>query len=71
MIVDEPQPLTSVDIISNATVGTAPATFDLEANVTGGVEPYSYRCNFGDGSSESNSQTTAHTFNRTSTIMYD
>ena len=50
IIVDEPPPLTSVDIISNATESIAPATFEFEANVTGGIEPYTYRWNFGDGS---------------------
>ncbi|MFL6309115.1 MAG: PKD domain-containing protein [Nitrososphaera sp.] len=58
-------PLGSADIISNATVGTAPATFDFEANVTGGVEPYTYRWNFGDGSTESNTRSVTHTFNQT------
>ncbi|MFL6422587.1 MAG: PKD domain-containing protein, partial [Nitrososphaeraceae archaeon] len=37
IIVDEPPPLRSVDIISNATAGIAPATFEFEANVTGGM----------------------------------
>jgi PKD repeat protein len=58
-------PLQSVNIISNATVGIAPATFGFKANVTGGVEPYAYRWNFGDGSKESNKQTVTHTFNQT------
>ncbi|MFL6480145.1 MAG: PKD domain-containing protein, partial [Nitrososphaera sp.] len=63
IIVDEPPPLTAVDIISNATVGTAPATFDFEANVTGGVEPYTYRWNFGDGRIETDTDNTIeHTF---------
>jgi PKD repeat protein len=50
IIVDEPPPLTAVDIISNGTEGIAPATFEFEANVTGGIEPYTYRWSFGDGS---------------------
>ncbi|MFL6484972.1 MAG: PKD domain-containing protein [Nitrososphaera sp.] len=64
IIVDEPPPLRSVDIISNATAGIAPATFEFEANVTGGIEPYTYRWNFGDGSAESNTQTVLHTFDQ-------
>ena len=59
-----PPPLTSVDIISNATESIAPATFEFEANVTGGIEPYTYRWNFGDGSGgeQSNTQIVLHTF---------
>ncbi|MFL6496957.1 MAG: PKD domain-containing protein [Nitrososphaera sp.] len=59
-----PPPLRSVDIISNATTGIAPATFEFEANVTGGIEPYTYRWNFGDGSAGSNTQTVLHTFDQ-------
>jgi immune inhibitor A len=64
IIVDEPPPLTAVDIISNGTEGIAPATFEFEANVTGGIEPYSYRWNFGDGSGESNTKTVLHRFDK-------
>jgi PKD repeat protein len=64
IIVDEPPPLTAVDIISNGTEGIAPATFEFEANVTGGIEPYSYRWNFGDGSGESNTKTVLHRFDQ-------
>jgi immune inhibitor A len=59
-----PPPLTAVDIISNGTEGIAPATFEFEANVTGGIEPYSYRWNFGDGSGESNTKTVLHRFDK-------
>jgi PKD repeat protein len=66
IIVDEPPPLTAVNIISNSTGGIAPATFEFEADVTGGTGPYTYRWDFGDGSSsssrESNTQTILHTF---------
>ena len=51
-IVDEPPsppPLRLIEIIPSATEGIAPATFEFEANVTGGIEPYTYRWNFGDG----------------------
>jgi PKD repeat protein len=55
------EPLT-VGIISNSTEGVAPATFEFEANITGGTEPYTYLWNFGDGSEESDEQTVLHTF---------
>jgi hypothetical protein len=55
------QPLT-VEIISNGTQGIAPATFEFQANLTGGTEPYTSIWNFGDGSEESNEQTVSHTF---------
>ena len=55
------EPLTA-GIISNSTEGFAPATFEFEANITGGDEPYTYLWNFGDGSEESDEQTVEHTF---------
>src|SRR5215216_1712479 len=45
------EPLT-VEITSSDTEGVAPATFDFEANVTGGTEPYTIRWDFGDGDSD-------------------
>src|SRR5919106_6340794 len=63
IIVDEPPPLTAVNIISNGTEGIAPATFEFEAEVTAGIEPYTYRWNFGDGSRETgDDETIEHTF---------
>jgi hypothetical protein len=57
------QPLT-VEIISNGTEGVAPATFEFEANVTGGTEPYSINWDFGDASEESDDEETVmYTFN--------
>src|SRR5918996_1854502 len=65
IIVDEPPPLTAVNIISNGTEGIAPATFEFEANVAGGTGPYTYSWEFGDGSSrESNARTVSHTFDQ-------
>jgi hypothetical protein len=57
------QPLT-VEIIPNGTEGIAPATFEFQANITDGTEPYTYVWNFGDdGSSEgSEEETVLHTF---------
>src|ERR687892_452571 len=63
IIVDEPPPLTAVNIISNGTEGIAPATFEFEAEVTGGIEPYTYRWNFGDGSrANDDDEDIEHTF---------
>ncbi len=71
--VEEPPPLTSVDIISNDTEGVAPATFEFEANLTGGAEPFTYIWNFGDGSSEENDddETVEHTFDVADTYNVD
>src|SRR5215213_7860785 len=57
------EPLT-VEITSSDTEGqVAPATFDFEANVTGGTVPYTYSWDFGDGSVESDDdETVDHTF---------
>jgi PKD repeat protein len=56
-----------VQIISNETEGTAPATFEFEANVTGGTEPYTYSWDFGDGTEGSDEQTVVHTFDEAGT----
>ena len=61
-------PLT-VGIISNVTEGVAPATFEFQANLTGGSEPYTYLWDFGDGSEESDKQTVLHTFEEAGTYM--
>jgi hypothetical protein len=57
------QPLT-VEIISNGTQGVAPATFEFQVNITGGIEPYTINWNFSDGSEESKEQTVLHTFDQ-------
>jgi PKD repeat protein len=57
-------PLT-VEITSSDTEGEAiaPATFEFEADVGGGTEPYTYSWDFDDESSEeSDEQTVSHTF---------
>src|SRR5215217_7875316 len=53
-----------VEITSSDTEGqVAPATFDFEANVTGGTVPYTYSWDFGDGSVESDDdESIDHTF---------
>ncbi|MDQ4066602.1 MAG: PKD domain-containing protein, partial [Thermoproteota archaeon] len=59
---EEATGILTAEIISNSTEGVAPATFEFEANITGGTEPYTYLWNFGDGSEESDEQTVLHTF---------
>jgi PKD repeat protein len=56
-------PLT-VEMISNATEGSAPATFEFEADVTGGTEPYTIAWDFDDGEGEESDdeETVLHTF---------
>src|SRR5215210_1205019 len=65
LITVEPAPsLTAVEITSSDTEGVAPATFDFEANITGGTVPYTYSWDFGDGSVESDDddESIDHTF---------
>src|SRR5215213_8814130 len=63
IIVDEPPPLTAVNIISNGTEEIAPASFEFDAYVTGGIEPYTYRWYFGDGSrANDDDEDIEHTF---------
>jgi PKD repeat protein len=63
------EPPFNVEIISSGTIidGVAPATYEFEANVIGGTEPYTYSWNFGDGSEESNEETVEHTFEEAGT----
>src|SRR5215217_1492776 len=63
--VEEPTNPLTVDITSSDTEGgeIEPATFEFEADVAGGTEPYTYSWDFdGEGSGESNEQTVSHTF---------
>ncbi|MDQ5859883.1 MAG: PKD domain-containing protein, partial [Thermoproteota archaeon] len=62
LVEEESTELLTVGIISNGTEGVAPATFEFQANLTGGTEPYTYLWDFGDGSEESDEQTVLHTF---------
>jgi PKD repeat protein len=52
-----------VETIPSGTEGVAPATFEFEAEVTGGMEPYAISWDFGDGSVEvDDDETVEHTF---------
>jgi PKD repeat protein len=73
LIAARTNPLT-VDITSSETEGggIAPATFEFEADVTGGIEPYAISWNFGDdGSSEENDDDVEHTFDVAGTYNVD
>ena len=70
--VETPPPLTAVEITSSDREGVAPASFDFEANVTGGTVPYTYSWDFGDGSVESeDDETISHTFDVAGTYNVD
>jgi Tol biopolymer transport system component/PKD repeat protein len=64
----QPDPLT-VEISSDDTQGDAPATFEFEAMVTGGTQPYTYSWDFGDATTEEESiePTTSHTYDESGT----
>jgi PKD repeat protein len=65
------EPLT-VEIISSGTVGVAPATFEFEADVIGGIGPYTYSWDFGDGSVEvDDDETVEHIFDVAGTYNVD
>src|SRR5918992_551052 len=64
---EESTELLTVGIISNGTEGVAPATFEFQANLTGGTEPYTYSWDFGDDSEGSDEQTVLHTFEEAGT----
>jgi PKD repeat protein len=64
---EEPTNPLTVQITSSDTEGEAiaPATFEFEADVVGGTEPYTYNWDFdgeGSGSGEGNEQAVEHTF---------
>jgi hypothetical protein len=62
------QPPLTIEIISNSIEGVAPATFEFEANITGGIEPYTINWNFDDDSEESDDdETVVHTFDEAGT----
>jgi PKD repeat protein len=57
----------TAEINSNDTEGVAPATFEFEADIAGGTEPYTISWNFGDDSERSDEQTVSHTFDEAGT----
>ncbi|MDQ3808503.1 MAG: PKD domain-containing protein, partial [Thermoproteota archaeon] len=67
LIEEEPAELLTAEIISNGTQGVAPATFEFQANVTGGTESYTYSWDFDDDSEGSDEQTLEHTFEEAGT----
>jgi len=70
-VVDEkgaPKDVLTAEIDSNDTEGTAPATFEFEADIAGGTEPYTISWDLDDdGIVESNEQTLVVTFNEAGT----
>jgi hypothetical protein len=66
--VEPPEPPT-VEIISNATQGVAPATFRFEMNVNEGSKPLIWQWNFGDGEyiEQRRGRAIDHTFERAGT----
>ncbi|MDQ3835581.1 MAG: PKD domain-containing protein [Thermoproteota archaeon] len=59
------------EITSDARRGVAPATFELESEVIGGIGPYTMSWNFGDGSSEENDEDDEHTIDIAGTYNVD
>jgi PKD repeat protein len=54
-------------LTANDTQGVAPATFEFDTNIRGGIEPYTIYWDFGDGSQESDKETVVHTFDEAGT----
>lgn len=50
-----------VEIISNDVAGATPATFEFEAQISGGTRPYTFSWDFGDGSEGSDEKIVEHT----------
>lgn len=68
---EETNELPTVEIVSNGVEGEAPATFEFEAEIAGGTEPYTISWDFGDGSEGSDEQTVEHTFDEAGTYNVD
>ncbi len=68
---EETNELPTVEIVSNGVEGEAPATFEFEAEIAGGTEPYTISWDFGDGSEGSDEQTVEHTFDEDGTYNVD
>ncbi|MDQ5859459.1 MAG: PKD domain-containing protein [Thermoproteota archaeon] len=68
---EETNELPTVEIVSNGVEGEAPATFEFEAEIAGGTEPYTISWDFGDGSEGSDEQTVEHTFDEAGSYNVD
>jgi PKD domain len=64
---EQPTDPLTVEVNTNGAEGVAPATFEFEADIAGGTEPYIISWNFGDDSERSDEQTVSHTFNEAGT----
>jgi hypothetical protein len=64
---EQPTDPLTVEINTNGAEGVAPATFEFEADIAGGTEPYTISWNFGDNSERSDEQTVSHTFDEAGT----
>ena len=61
----------TAQIISNGTNYPAPATIAFEANSTGGLAPYSFSWNYGDGSNSTDvGEKVSHTFDKPGQYYY-
>jgi PKD repeat protein len=54
-------------LTASGTRGVAPATFEFGADMRGGVQPYTFDWDFGDGSQEGNRESVVHTFDEPGT----
>jgi hypothetical protein len=69
---EEPENTLTVEIDSNSTEGAVPATFEFEADITGGTEPYSIVWDLDDDKiAESNEETLVPTFIQPGTHTID
>jgi PKD repeat protein len=59
---EEAADILTVEMISNGTEGVAPATFEFEADITGGTQPYTISWDFEDGSGGGDEETVLRTF---------
>jgi hypothetical protein len=64
---EQPTDPLTVEINTNGAEGVAPATFEFEADIAGGTEPYIISWNFGDDSERNDEQTVSHTFDEAGT----
>jgi hypothetical protein len=69
---EEPENTLTVEIDSNSTEGAVPATFEFEADITGGAEPYTIVWDLNDDEiAESNDETLVPTFIESGTHTID